>query len=206
MTDKNMLRGEFKRTEIIHASHKLFVQQGYHGTSMRQIAKEAGIALGGLYNHFESKAEVFRTVFHEYHPYHDILPAALEAKGNSIEEYVRDIAARMFETLEKRPDFMKLMFIEVVEFNSAHASELFLQILPQELQLAERIGQTDRERLRPIPLLLLIRIYFGMFFGYYLTEIIMAKNAPEQFLENAQEAFIDVYLYGILKETPSGNE
>jgi AcrR family transcriptional regulator len=206
MVDKNMSRGGFTKTEIIRAAHKLFVQQGYHGTSMRQIAKEASIALGGLYNHFESKAEVFRTVFNEYHPYHDILPAVLEAQGDSIEEYVRDIADRMFETLEGRPDFMKLMFIEVVEFNSVHASELFVQILPQELQLAERIGQTDRDRLRPIPLLLLIRIYFGMFFGYYLTEIIMAKKAPEQFLENAQEAFIDVYLHGILRETSSSEE
>ena len=48
-------RGERTRAEIIQAAHDLFIQQGYHGTSMRQIAGQAGIALGGLYNHFESK-------------------------------------------------------------------------------------------------------------------------------------------------------
>ncbi len=63
MGERNVFRGEQTRGEIIRAAHKLFVQQGYHGTSMRQIAKQAGIALGGLYNHFDSKQEVFQAEF-----------------------------------------------------------------------------------------------------------------------------------------------
>ena len=71
-------RGEQTRQEIIRAALPLFSQQGYHGTSMRQIAAAAGIALGGIYNHFESKEAIFRAVSFAYHPIHTILPA-LEA-------------------------------------------------------------------------------------------------------------------------------
>ena len=47
-----MLKGEHTRGSIINAAHSLFANQGYAATSMRQIAEEAGLALGGIYNHF----------------------------------------------------------------------------------------------------------------------------------------------------------
>ena len=58
--EESLSRGEQTRNAILQAAHDLFVQQGYHGTSMRQIAKQAGLALGGLYNHFASKEDVFQ--------------------------------------------------------------------------------------------------------------------------------------------------
>ena len=90
MSEANFHRGEHTRTEIIRAAHNLFIKQGYHGTSMRQIASQADIALGGLYNHFEGKEDVFRAVFLEYHPYHEVVPALLAAKGETVEQFVRN--------------------------------------------------------------------------------------------------------------------
>ena len=34
---------------------RIFVEQGYHGTSVRQIAAGAGLSVPGLYHHFPSK-------------------------------------------------------------------------------------------------------------------------------------------------------
>jgi AcrR family transcriptional regulator len=55
MSDESLSRGERTRETILDAARQLFIQQGYHGTSMRQIASQAGIALGSLYNHFPNK-------------------------------------------------------------------------------------------------------------------------------------------------------
>jgi AcrR family transcriptional regulator len=41
-------KGERTRRQVIQAAQRLFVERGYHGTSMRQIAQEAGLALGGI--------------------------------------------------------------------------------------------------------------------------------------------------------------
>ena len=90
MPDERLRRGEQTRNNIIQAAHDLFIRQGYHGTSMRQIARDAGIALGGLYNHFESKQQVFKEVFLEYHPYRDVIPAMLDAQGETAEQVLRD--------------------------------------------------------------------------------------------------------------------
>jgi AcrR family transcriptional regulator len=189
-----------KKQEIVQAAHDLFVKQGYHGTSMRQIARSAEIALGGLYYHFNSKEQVFKEVFLRYHPYHDVMPVLISAEGETVEQVVGNAIKQMIQALGDRPDFMNLMFIEVVEFNSEHVGELASSLRPYQLEIVERIVQLNRDRLRPIPPLMLIRTFFGLFFSYLITEIVLAKQAPEEMRENALEYFIDIYLHGILRD------
>ncbi|MCE7861481.1 MAG: TetR/AcrR family transcriptional regulator, partial [Chloroflexi bacterium CFX2] len=55
-------KGEVTRLAIEDAAVELFIEQGYHATSMRQIADRAGLALGGIYNHFASKEEIFEAI------------------------------------------------------------------------------------------------------------------------------------------------
>ena len=44
-----------KRKELIEsAARELFIKQGFHATSMRDIAKDAGVSLGNLYNYYET--------------------------------------------------------------------------------------------------------------------------------------------------------
>lgn len=200
MTDEFLSRGERTRSEIIRAAHDLFIQQGYHGTSMRQIAKQAGIALGGLYNHFESKEQVFRAVFIEYHPYREVLPLIEDAQGNDIEQFIRVSVHRMILSMQQRPDFMNLMFIEIVEFKSIHIQELFSLIMPQATRLIQAVIQSHQAQLRPIPPFMLIRIFIGLFFAYYLTEIVIAVHAPEEFRLDAEKYFVDLFLHGILAQ------
>ncbi|KOH46723.1 TetR/AcrR family transcriptional regulator [Sunxiuqinia dokdonensis] len=47
-----------KKELIIDASLELFAENGFHATSMSQIAKKAGISKGLAYNYFESKKEI----------------------------------------------------------------------------------------------------------------------------------------------------
>ena len=95
MTVSTLDRREHTRTTILQAAHDLFIKQGYHGTSMRQIATTAQIALGGLYNHFASKEKVFEAVFLTFHPYHEVLPLISAAKGTNLEQLVQDAIRRM---------------------------------------------------------------------------------------------------------------
>ena len=200
MTQEILSRGERTRSEILQAAHDLFIQQGYHGTSMRQIATQSGIALGGLYNHFESKEQVFKAVFIEYHPYREILPLIADAQGKNIEQFLRTSIHRMIVAMQQRPDFMNLMFIEIVEFKSTHIQELFNLIMPQAMQLISVVLQAHQAQLRPIPPFMLMRIFIGLFFAYYLTEIVIAAHAPEEFRLGAEEYFVDLVLRGILAQ------
>ncbi len=44
-----------RRIEIVEAACSCFIAKGFHQSSMRDIARVAGISLGNVYNHFDSK-------------------------------------------------------------------------------------------------------------------------------------------------------
>lgn len=48
-----------KRKQILVAAKSVFLKSGYHGSSMNQIAKEAGVTKLTVYNHFQDKENLF---------------------------------------------------------------------------------------------------------------------------------------------------
>src|SRR4030065_234705 len=87
-------RGERTSAEIYLSAPRLFLERGYHGTSMRQIALAADVSLSGIYNHFSGKEDIFLAVLLDHHPYVDVLPAILAARGETVEERLRAAAKR----------------------------------------------------------------------------------------------------------------
>lgn len=51
-------RGAF-RDAIVSAAERVFARSGFYATKMTQIAREAGVGVGTLYNYFESKEVIF---------------------------------------------------------------------------------------------------------------------------------------------------
>jgi AcrR family transcriptional regulator len=168
---------------------------------MRQIAQEAGIALGGIYNHFASKEEIFKEVFLAYNPWRKIVSRVNSIHGETLEDALRDAARSIAGGLGGNTDALKLIFIELVEFNARHVHELFPAIFPLLMDFAQRF-LTGRKELRDIPSLVLVRSFIGLFFSYAVTEIILADELPPEGRENALDYFVDIYLHGILKSVP----
>jgi len=192
-------KGERARTRVIQAAHSLFIERGYHGTSMRQIAEQAGLALGGIYNHFASKEDILAAVMAEHNPYQDIVPALEAAQGETTETLVRDAAAGMLAALGDHPDDLQLIFIEIVEFKGQHFPKLIEGLVPQMIGFAQRLVQVNGD-LRPIPPPTLLRAFVGFFFAYFMTEWLMGDQFSSQSQQGAFEDFVNIYLHGILKQ------
>lgn len=56
------------RQELLDAALKLFAQQGYAATTVRQIADVVGIRDSAIYGHFQSKREIFELLVEESGP------------------------------------------------------------------------------------------------------------------------------------------
>ncbi|VAX29677.1 hypothetical protein MNBD_IGNAVI01-3186 [hydrothermal vent metagenome] len=62
---------EKTKQNIIDAALKLFAQRGYYGTSIADIAKEAGVSKGLAYNYFKSKNELAEAIFSQLYIFFD---------------------------------------------------------------------------------------------------------------------------------------
>ncbi|RYE71186.1 MAG: TetR/AcrR family transcriptional regulator [Oxalobacteraceae bacterium] len=63
MTDtKWKRRKEDRPAEIVEAATEIFIQSGYAGANLDDVAKRAGIAKGTLYRYFADKEALFRAV------------------------------------------------------------------------------------------------------------------------------------------------
>ncbi len=51
------------RTRLLDAAAELFARQGFHGTTVREIAERAGVNLAAGHYHFGSKRELYLEVF-----------------------------------------------------------------------------------------------------------------------------------------------
>src|SRR5215207_11503868 len=99
-------KGEITRLAIEDAAFSLFMEQGYHATSMRQIADKAELALGGIYNHFSSKDDIFQAIIIDQHPYKKILPLILAVEGDTPDEFFRNAFQIVIHELGNRPEFI----------------------------------------------------------------------------------------------------
>ena len=188
------------RANIIEAAYRLFIDHGYNATSMREISQHAGVTIGAIYNHFETKEAIWVEVIQQKHPYHEVIPVLLSAEGETIAEVVRSAAGLFVRELNKRPDLFNLLFIEIVEFKAAHVPILLHSILPNLAPL-QRLLEGKSGRLRDFPDYLVFRSFIGYFLFFYISGKFV-NDLPE-LSNNAVmlDQFVDLYLKGILDDS-----
>lgn len=82
---------------ILRAALGCFAQQGYHGTSIRQIASTAGLSVPGVYHHYPSKQALLVAVMR--HAMEDLWWRSEEAGRESAGEGAAGLLAAQVECL-----------------------------------------------------------------------------------------------------------
>ena len=196
---ENPTKGETTRLAIEDAAVELFMEHGYHATSMRQIAEHAGLALGGIYNHFSSKEELFEGIIVDKHPYKKILPLILDVQGETAEDFLKNAMRIVITELGREPYYLKLMMIEFVEFNGGHGAVMLKEIAPKVLPVFEQIVKS-RKSMRVTNPAMLMRSFFGMVISYFITEMVISNSVISNLMpKNSMDVYMDIFLHGIIK-------
>jgi AcrR family transcriptional regulator len=201
MKKEKQTKGEVTRLAVENAAISLFLEQGYHATSMRQIAERAELALGGIYNHFASKDEIFEAIIVDQHPYKKILPLITAVEGDTAQEFFSNAFRIVVIELGKQPEFINLMFIELVEFKGKHGSIMLREIAPKVLPVFEKLVK-NMKGLRYKNPAVLMRSFFGAIISYFTTEMIISNSVISNLLpKNSTDIYIDIFLNGVVKES-----
>lgn len=131
------------KEKILNIAFEIFVNKGYQGTSLNDIAKESGLTKGGIYHYFESKEDLYYQVLAKFFDSKCIPNWLKNAHGN-----IKDIIKNGFESIMKE----KVHIQELVGSNNDDAILHFHTFLYEATRkypiFQKKIDRDDEEKIR----------------------------------------------------------
>src|SRR5436305_6350814 len=96
MPSRSSSKSELTRARVLAAALKGFRERGFEAATMREIASEAGMAVGAAYYYFDSK-DALAMAFYEQ-AQEEMIPAldAIVERSRTLEHRIRSIIAVKF--------------------------------------------------------------------------------------------------------------
>lgn len=199
------MSGDERRSQILQIAINLFSQNGFRGTTTKEIARAAGVSEAMVFRHFATKEEL----------YHAILDyKACEGRAvNPMETICEALAAKddeqvfyqmILDALNKHegdPQFMRLLFHSALEGHEL--SEIFIEenIVPIYEFLSTYIAQRQQEgairsNINPR---IVVRALVGMMIHHALNNSLWDRKRRLLDISNEEAArnFTEILLQGI---------
>jgi len=113
---------------ILKTAQELFLTKGYHGTSIRDIARKAAVSLGGIYAHYQNKENIYLELLRAKIPFMHLIDIVKQHKQETAPDFFKNVAKDWIKIIELKD--IRLLFIEWVEFGGSNAKK----ILPELFQ------------------------------------------------------------------------
>jgi len=97
---------------IRQAAIRVFAREGFHRARMETIAHEAGVAVGTIYNYFESKKDVLLAVFEAEFEEQISFFEGLRKSGLSIPKQIAQILQGHFSLLREKTELAQVLLQE----------------------------------------------------------------------------------------------
>ncbi len=103
---------ERRRRQIIDAAVRLFIANGFHKTTTRQIARKADISIGALYEYVASKEDVLYLVCDSIHGEVERMVSRVMAQAGDGRNTLTEILRAYFQVCHRMSDFILLIYQE----------------------------------------------------------------------------------------------
>jgi AcrR family transcriptional regulator len=187
---------EERRTAILEAALRVWGKRGFDGTSVSEVAREAGLTKGTLYLYFPSKRALLEEALRRYSLRPDVEAGLARLRGQPLGDVVRGLVAVTWRGLVARREIAGLLLRELP--NHPEEARRFLEqvVLPLNLLLADYL----REALPPgraahLDPIVAARSLLGMVVTFFVSQEVLggAELLPipeERILATISELFL----------------
>ncbi len=110
-----------RQQEILSSARELFLQKGYHNTTLEEIAQHAEFGKGTIYNYFSSKEELFCGILDDLiEEAHKTAESSINAPGDVRSKFTT-YAKRIVSYAEVNSDIFQLVIREMHSLNSPNS-------------------------------------------------------------------------------------
>ena len=187
-----------RRNQILAAAAKVFAEKGFHSTTIKDIATEAGIAHGTIYNYFENKTALMLGIFDRLNETDQRSEDFSNFTEGDFRAFTKAYLRRRFTVLQARNfEIFKVVFSEIMV--NRELRELFYQkILEPTFVMAEAYFQqwSAQHIIKPVNICLTMRAISGMVLGL-IVERIMGDQILESQWDELPDFLVDLILDGL---------
>ncbi len=194
-------RTQDRREKILEAARLLFSEKGFSGSSMRKIAEKAGVSLGNLYNHFNSKEEIFHQLLEPARILTSLkdLPEILQAGFPS---NLDQVILKLKQVVDENMDLYRLIFIDFIEFNGFNTNRIIGDIIKLGRKTFEEKVENQNlvgPVLRPLDYELGIKGFVVAVMSFLvISKTVPAADISNYSDEELSQTISDYFLRGIL--------
>lgn len=198
-------RKDARPAELLAAALDLFVERGYAGTRLDDVASRAGVSKGTLYLYYSSKEELFKAVIREgLVPVYEHGERMVDAHTGSAEELIRNLLREWWETVgaTNLGGIPKLMIAESGNFPDV-TRYYFDEIVSRGRKLVARAVHLgiDTGEFRDLPVdqivrLMLAPVMLMAIWRYSFEFCDTARLEPDSYLK----LHVDVLLNGLRRD------
>jgi AcrR family transcriptional regulator len=94
-------RARNRRRQVLDAAAACFGRSGFHGASMAEISKAAGMSAGHIYNYFDGKDAIIAAFVEENVERVSALLRDLESRGDVLQALLDDVPKSVLEHLDR---------------------------------------------------------------------------------------------------------
>jgi TetR/AcrR family transcriptional regulator, fatty acid metabolism regulator protein len=190
-----------KQTLIREAAIRVFARKGFHATRAEEIAEEAGIAVGTIYNYFQSKSHVLLAILEREFDEEIGLYESLAKSGFSAPERIRQILAAYFARLAGSRDLAKVLVRE--RYNvSGEIGDALARMRGKMLARIEQLIQDgiDEGWLRPCNVRIVAPAVFAVVQSISEAALVYPESKQRTFLAKAPEELANLIWQGLGQE------
>ncbi|MQA19182.1 TetR/AcrR family transcriptional regulator [Rugamonas rivuli] len=117
-------RAQNRRNQVLEAAAVCFARSGFHGASMSEISKQAGMSAGHIYNYFDSKDAIILAFVDREAEYVSGLLRDLATREDPLEAILDDAHIHIDESLDPQPWTVPLEMFAEASRNPVIAAKL----------------------------------------------------------------------------------
>jgi TetR/AcrR family fatty acid metabolism transcriptional regulator len=207
MFNKSDKRTIDKRMVILDAALRTFVKRGYPETKVAEIASEAKVAEGTIYNYFPSKEDLLLALFDEKW---NAIIHEVKSKINRLDDpnkKLKAIFSSVVRMFRKNRQLAEIFMIDIKQssifLNNYTINRIveFLDLIEEILEEGKRKGMYRKDLNTRVAKMIIFGAAQGILLSWVLSESTAVKNKTFKFsLYQAAKTLKDVFKSGLVGE------
>jgi TetR/AcrR family fatty acid metabolism transcriptional regulator len=189
-----------RRDQILDAATKVFAAKGFHPTTIKDIAREAGIADGTIYNYFANKTALMLGILDRMNESDQRAEDFSQFTAGDFRSFMKAYLRHRFMVLKADNFEIFRVVVSEIMVNKELRELHYQKIVEPTFAMAEKYFQQWAEQhiVKPINISLTMRALSAMVFGLIL-EYIMGDRTLEEQWDELPDFITDMILDGLLQ-------